>query len=120
MIFNKRTLLTFVIPSIAVLFVIQFIFTIQPISAQPSYRLTVEVSSHPWGEDAINVNIKTENGYEDSKRVSTAVGAIATFNIPQHQGDSVQVCVDTGFFSAPTCEAQYVTGDDMYFSLSAR
>jgi hypothetical protein len=30
---------------------------------ESGYRLTVNVPSHPFGESSVNINIKTENGY---------------------------------------------------------
>lgn len=87
--------------------------------AQPAYRLTVNVPSHPFGTSTVDMSITTANGYTDQANVPTAGGASYTFNIPQNQGNSVQVCVKAGNLSVKHCHTYETTGSDMTVSLSA-
>ena len=41
---------------------------------QPSYRLTVNVPSHPFGASTVGISIATENGHTDQASVPTAGG----------------------------------------------
>ena len=87
--------------------------------AQPAYRLTVNVPSHPFGISTVGISITTENGHKDQANVPTAGGSSHTFNIPKNQGKWVQVCVNSGNASTDTCHTYETTGSDMSVSLSA-
>jgi cytoskeletal protein RodZ len=87
---------------------------------QPSYRLTVNVPSHPFGASTVSISISTENGHTDQASVSTAGGSSHTFNIPKDQGKWVQVCVNSGNRSVDRCHTYETTGSDMSVSLSAK
>ncbi|HKG31983.1 MAG TPA: hypothetical protein VKA91_11995 [Nitrososphaeraceae archaeon] len=86
---------------------------------EPGYRLTVIVTSHPFGTSAVEISITTENGHYDYKKVSTAGGASWTFNVPSNQGRSVEVCVDAGMLYFEQCRRFIAQGQDMTVSLSA-
>jgi hypothetical protein len=88
-------------------------------SSSSGYSLTVTVTSHPFGASAVDIDILTENGYRDSKKVSTAGDATASFDIPSNQGTSVEVCVDAGLLHFENCKKYTANGDDMSVSLSA-
>ncbi len=61
---------------------------------QNAYNFTVHVPSHGFGVNAVTIFVKTSNGYTAQQDVSTQQSDISwTFNIPQNQGDSIQVCV---------------------------
>jgi hypothetical protein len=77
-----------------------------------AYRLTVNVPSHPFGASTVDIFITTKNGYVDQANVPTTGIASWTFDVPQNQGNSVQVCVN---FS-PSCHKYKVTGRDMLVS----
>jgi hypothetical protein len=77
-----------------------------------AYRLTVNVPSHPFGASTVDIFITTKNGYTDQANVAITGIASWTFDIPQDQGTSVQVCVN---FS-PSCHKYKVTGRDMLVS----
>src|SRR5215471_9162830 len=62
-------------------------------AVEAAYQLTVNVPSHPFGTSTVGISITTANGYTDQADVPTAGGSSHTFNIPQNQGYSVQVCV---------------------------
>jgi hypothetical protein len=87
---------------------------------QPSYRLTVNVPSHPFGASTVSISISTENGHTDQASVPTAGGSSHTFNIPKDQGKWVQVCVNSGNRSVDRCHTYETTGSDMSVSLSAK
>ena len=87
--------------------------------AQPAYRLTVNVPSHPFGTSTVGISITTANGYTDQADVPTAGGSSHTFNIPKNQGYSVQVCVNPGTLSHDNCRTYQTTGNDMSVSLPA-
>src|SRR5262245_3726202 len=87
---------------------------------QPSYRLTVNVPSHPFGASTVGISIATENGHTDQARVPTAGGSSHTFNIPKDQGKWIQVCVNSGNRSVDTCHTYETTGSEMSVSLSAK
>ena len=86
---------------------------------QPSYRLTVNVPSHPFGASTVGISISTENGHTDQADVPTAGGSSHTFNIPKNQGKWVQVCVNSGQLSTDNCHTYEITGSNMSVSLSA-
>lgn len=86
---------------------------------QPGYLLTVNVSSHPFGTSAIGISITTENGYTDQANIPTAGNPSWTFNIPPNQGNSVQVCVNSGALSEENCHIYKTTGSAMSVSLPA-
>jgi len=77
-----------------------------------AYRLTVNVPSHPFGASTVDIFITTKNGYTDQANVPTTGIASWTFDIPQNQGNSVQVCVNY----SPSCHKYKVTGMDMSVS----
>src|ERR1700739_1974396 len=77
-----------------------------------TYRLTVNVPSHPFGASTVDIFMSTKNGYRDQANVAITGIASWTFDIPQDQGNSVQVCVN---FS-PSCHKYKVTGRDMLVS----
>ncbi|HEY7078903.1 MAG TPA: hypothetical protein VH500_04315 [Nitrososphaeraceae archaeon] len=89
--------------------------------AESGYRLTVNVPSHPFGESSVNIEITTENGYHQFANVGTAGGSSHTFEIPPNEGNSVRVCVYTGFGIArgQNCHSYAADGGDMEVSLSA-
>jgi hypothetical protein len=87
--------------------------------AQPGYRLTVNVPSHPFGISMVGMSITTENGHTDQVSVPTAGGPSHTFDIPKNQGKSVRVCVNSEDLSADNCHTYETTGSDMSVSLSA-
>jgi hypothetical protein len=91
---------------------------------QLGYSLTVNVPSHPFGKSAVNIRITTANGHTDFMSIDTATSGTpsAVFNIPPNQGDSVQVCVDSGIISSlldRTCKNYPVSGGDMRVSQPA-
>ncbi|MFY9872378.1 MAG: hypothetical protein WAK17_21925, partial [Candidatus Nitrosopolaris sp.] len=43
--------------------------------AQPAYRITVNVPSHPFGISTVGISITTENGHTDQADVPTAGGS---------------------------------------------
>ena len=87
--------------------------------AQPGYRLTVNVPSHPFGISRVGISIRTENGHTDQVSVPTAGDSSHTFDIPKNQGKSVRVCVNSENLSADNCYTYETTGNDMSVSLSA-
>jgi hypothetical protein len=87
---------------------------------QPSYRLNVNIPSHPFGASTVGISISTENGHTDQASVPTAGGSSYTFNIPKDQGKWVQVCVNSGNRSVDRCHTYETTGSDMSVSLSAK
>lgn len=86
---------------------------------EAAYRLTVNVPSHPFGTSTVGISITTENGHTDQANVPTAGGLSYTFNIPENQGKSVQVCVKPGNLSVKNCHTYKTTGSDMSVSLPA-
>jgi hypothetical protein len=86
---------------------------------QPGYLLTVNVPSHPFGASTIGISITTENGYTDQANIPTAGNPSWTFNIPPNQGNSVQVCVNSGDLSEENCHIYKTTGSAMSVSLPA-
>jgi hypothetical protein len=86
---------------------------------QAAYRLTVNVPSHPFGTSTVDISITTANGHTDQANVPTAGGTSYTFNIPENQGKSVQVCVKPGNLSVKNCHTYKTTGNDMSVSLRA-
>ncbi len=86
---------------------------------QPGYLLTVNVPSHPFGTSTIGISITTENGYTDQANIPTAGNPSWTFNIPPNQGNSVQVCVNSGALSEENCHIYKTTGSSMSVSLPA-
>jgi hypothetical protein len=88
--------------------------------SESGYQFTVNVPSHPFGKPSVDISITTENGHRDSKTVSTAGNPSWTFDIPPNQGDSVEVCVDSGLLTAWDCKKYSVSGGgDRTVSLSA-
>src|ERR1051326_5535304 len=86
---------------------------------QPGYLLTVDVPSHPFGTSTIGISITTENGYTDQANIPTAGNPSWTFNVPPNQGNSVQVCVNSGALSQENCHIYKTTGSAMSVSLPA-
>jgi hypothetical protein len=87
---------------------------------QPSYRLTVNVPSHPFGASTVGISIITENGHTDQASVPTAGDSSHTFKIPKDQGKWAQVCVNSGNRSVDRCHTYEITGSDMSVSLSPK
>ena len=87
--------------------------------AQPAYRITVNVPSHPFGISTVGISITTENGHTDQANVPTAGASSHTFNIAKNQGKWVRVCVNSGNDSTDNCHTYETTGTDMSVSLSA-
>jgi hypothetical protein len=89
-------------------------------AVEAAYRLTVNVPSHPFGT-TVGISITTANGYTDQANVPTAGGSSYTFNILKNQGNSVQVCANSGTLShgLDKCRTYETTGRDMSVSLSA-
>jgi hypothetical protein len=83
--------------------------------------LTVTVPHHPFGKSAVNIYITAQNGYKDHAYVSTATTGYPswTFTIPENQGNSVYVCVDSGFLSQSNCQTYLINGGYMTVSLPA-
>ena len=86
---------------------------------QPGYLLTVYVPSHPFGTSTVGISITTEDGYTDQANIPTAGNPSWTFNIPPNQGNSVQVCVNSGALSQENCHTYKVSGANMTVALSA-
>jgi hypothetical protein len=84
---------------------------------QPAYQLTVSVPSHTSGTST--VDITTANGYTHEADLSGAGDLSYTFNIPQNQGKSVQVCIKSGNLSIKNCRTYETTGSNMSVSLPA-
>jgi hypothetical protein len=89
----------------------------QGVDAQASYRLTVNVPSHLFGNATVLIGIHTANGYTDNEIASTADGVSYTFTIPKNQGNSVQVCVNSGTLFR--CLTYMTNGGDMSVPLSS-
>lgn len=70
---------------------------------QSEYLLTIYVTSHPFGTSTVGISITTENGYTDQANIPTAGNPSWTFSIPPNQGNSVQVCVNSGALSKENC-----------------
>lgn len=87
--------------------------------AQPAYRLTVNVPSHQFGTSTVDISLTTANGHTDQANVPTAGGLSYTFNIPENQGKSVQVCVKPGNLSVKNCHTYETRGSDLSVSLAA-
>ena len=82
--------------------------------------MTVNVPSHPFGESSVSIAITTANGYNQLANVGTAGGASQTFDIPPNEGNSVRVCVYTGFgILGQSCHNYLADGGDMEVSLPA-
>jgi hypothetical protein len=83
--------------------------------------LTVIVPHHPFGKSAVNIDILAQNGLRGHAYVSTASpgGASWRFTIPSNQGNSVQVCVDSGFLTQRNCHTYAINGGYVKVSLSA-
>jgi hypothetical protein len=86
---------------------------------QPGYLLTVYVTSHPFGTSTVGISITTEDGYTDQANIPTAGNPSWTFNIPPNQGNSVQVCVNSGALSQENCHTYKVSGANMAVALPA-
>jgi hypothetical protein len=111
----------------AVLLVTASIIVITPylieqkaVAQQPGYSLTVNVPSHEFEKSTVTISIKTANGYQNSRTVSTAGGASWTFDVPANEGDSVQVCVSGdivgAILSLGNCKRFIVNGNDITVS----
>jgi hypothetical protein len=90
------------------------------IYALPAYRLAVKV---PIFGAEVAISIETANGHTDHANVNTSFMASTgvatwTFNIPQNQGNWVQVCVNGGILNHSYCHRYQTTGKDMQVSLS--
>ena len=83
------------------------------------YSVTVIVTNHPFGTSGVEIDILTENGYTNYRKVSTAGGASWTFNVPPNQGDSFRICVDAGTLYFERCQTFIVNGNDMTVRMSA-
>jgi hypothetical protein len=83
--------------------------------------LTITVPHHPFGKSAVDIYITAENGYKDHAKVSTATAGYPswTFTIPENQGNSVYVCVDSGLFSQSNCQTYPINGGYKTVSLTA-
>jgi len=86
---------------------------------QPAYQLTVNVPSHTSDTSTVDISIKTANGYTHAADLSGAGDLSYTFNIPENQGKSVQVCVKSGNLSIKNCRTYESTGSDKSVSLPA-
>ena len=89
------------------------------VSTQRGYLLTVNVPSHPFGKSTIGIFITTEDGYTDHVYIPTAGNPSWTFKIPPNQGNSVQVCVNSGPQSKENCHFYNTNGSYMSVSLPA-
>jgi hypothetical protein len=65
-----------------------------------------------------DISVTTKNAYTDDANVPAAGLAMWTFNIPQNQGNWVQVCVNAGILNHAYCHRYQTTGRDMLVSLS--
>jgi hypothetical protein len=90
-------------------------------AVEPAYRFTVNVPSHPFGTSTVGISIITANGYTDQENVPTAGDSSYTFNIPINQGNSAEVCFNSGTISGglDNCRTYEITGNDMSVSLPA-
>ena len=104
--------------ALAVLFLATFATSTAMAQQQSGYNITVNVNSHGFGKDRVNISVTTENGYSASQEVLTAGGASWTFGIPPDQGNSIQVCVGQGLIGA-NCHNFGVTGSDITVSMGA-
>jgi len=86
-------------------------------TVEPAYRLKVNVPSNPFRTSAVDISITTANGYTDQGDGLIPGGSSYTFNIPKNQGNSVQVCVNSGILSHDNCRTYETTGNDMSVSL---
>ncbi len=75
------------------------------------------ICSHPFDTLTVVISITTANGHPVQANLSTAGGLPYTFNIPENQGKSVQVCVKPGNLSINNCHTYETTGSDMSVSL---
>lgn len=83
-----------IIALVAIATVVVIIPSTSEVMAQQSgYQMAVSVASHGFGESSVHISVDTENGFHDSKDVSTQGGATALFNIPPGEG-SVKVCAN--------------------------
>ena len=89
------------------------------VSTQRGYLLTVNVPSHPFGKSTIGIFITTEDGYRDHVYIPTTGNPSWTFKIPPNQGNSVQVCVNSGPQSEANCHFYNTNGSYMSVSLPA-
>lgn len=89
------------------------------VSTQPGYLLTVNVPSHPFGKSTIGIFITTEDGYTDHAYIPTRGNPSWTFKVPPNQGNSVQVCVDSGPQTKENCHMYKTNGSNMSVSLPA-
>jgi hypothetical protein len=85
---------------------------------QSGYSITVNVNTHGFGKDRVNIGVTTENGYSANQEVLTAGEASWTFNIPPNQGNSIQVCVGQGLIGA-NCQKFTASGGDISVSMGA-
>ena len=86
---------------------------------QPGYLLTVYITSHPFGTSTVGISITTEDGYTDQANIPTAGNPSWTFNIPPNQGNSVQVCVNSGAQSEENCHTYKASGANMTVAIQA-
>jgi hypothetical protein len=59
---------------------------------QSGYNLTVNITTHQFGNANAVVSVLTASGYSQSYTVSIQSPSV-TFNIPPNEGPSVRVCV---------------------------
>jgi len=96
-----------------------------PVPPTPAYQLTVIVV--PTSDSStLNVWVTTSNNYQDHANPQRQItGATidttmrTTFKIPENQGRSLTVCIDSGFLSQRKCQVYAATGKDMSVTLYA-
>jgi hypothetical protein len=89
---------------------------------QAGYNLTVNVTSHSFGNDRVFVQVTTANGWKSGGWLQTAGSPSTTFSVPPDQGNSVQVCVENGVVGAvldTNCQRFDTTGSDMTVNMGA-
>jgi len=88
---------------------------------QSGYNLTVNITTHQFGNANVIVSVLTASGYSQSYSVSIQNPSV-TFNIPPNEGGSVKVCVSNGgllnAFSS-NCQRHDANGGDFSVNMAA-
>jgi hypothetical protein len=91
---------------------------------QPSYHMTVFISSHRFGVNSVNVRVLTSNGFDQSASVATnSPNPGVTFSIPPNEGNTIRVCVADEIvgtiLGSGNCQDYSITGQDMQVTQDA-
>jgi hypothetical protein len=89
-----------------------------PISPTPAYQLTVIVVPSS-DRSTLNVSVTTSNNYQGHANLGATIGTTWTFKIPENQGRSLTVCIDSGFLSQRKGQTYAATGKNMSVTLYA-